>query len=79
VASSGSLPRATRLAQLLVVPQTLTIRIMGMVQVETVVVAMAAVVVAMVSLRPNFAFEADAVKRRAVSCCVRTPRGSTRR
>jgi len=28
---------------------------------------------------PNYAFEADAVKRRAVSCCVRAPRGSTRR
>lgn len=27
----------------------------------------------------NFAFEADAVKQRAVSCCVRAPRGSTRR
>jgi hypothetical protein len=27
----------------------------------------------------NYAFEADAVKRRAVSCYVRAPRGSTRR
>ena len=27
----------------------------------------------------NFAFEADAVKRRAVSCRVSGPRGSTRR
>jgi len=28
--------------------------------------------------KPNFAFEADAVKRRAVSCCIRAPRGSTK-
>jgi len=27
----------------------------------------------------NFAFEADAVRQRAVSCCSRAPRGSTRR
>jgi len=33
----------------------------------------------MEKMKSNFAFEADAVKRRAVSCCVRAPRGSTRR
>lgn len=27
----------------------------------------------------DFAFDADAVSQRSVSCCVRTPRGSTRR
>jgi hypothetical protein len=27
----------------------------------------------------NFAFEADAVRQRTVSCGVRAPRGSTRR
>lgn len=27
----------------------------------------------------NYAFEADAVRQRTVSCCVRAPRGSTRR
>ena len=30
-------------------------------------------------LRSNFPFEADAVKRRAVSCSVRAPHGSTQR
>jgi hypothetical protein len=30
-------------------------------------------------MTPNFAFEADAVKRHTVSCGVRAPRGSTRR
>ena len=30
-------------------------------------------------LRSNFAFEADAVSQRTASCCVRAPRGSTRR
>ena len=33
----------------------------------------------MKQLLSNFAFEADAVRQRAVSCRVRAPRGSTRR
>ena len=28
---------------------------------------------------PNIAFEADAVRQHIVSCCMRAPRGSTRR
>ena len=34
---------------------------------------------AAVQEKHNYAFEADAVRRRTVSCCVRAPHGSTRR
>jgi hypothetical protein len=30
-------------------------------------------------MSPNFAFEADAMRRRTISCGVFAPRGSTRR